>query len=147
MIRNILQLALFFAMVQISACKEDNDEPSASDVKVDMLTAQTWGQAIVTHATDGDLSDQYPDFAITFTSNPSGGFQGTYVAANGGHAFADATGKWKFNDALTLIVLDSGREIEFELDETHLKLDFTVPISGGRSNGLSGHFTFELQPL
>lgn len=145
MIKNILQLLLFVAVLQLTACNDD--APSTADVKVDMLTAQTWGQAIVTHATDGDLSDEYSDFAVTFTSSPSGDFQGSYVVANGSHAFAEATGKWKFNDDESLIILDSGREMEFELEATHLKLDFTVPASGGRSNGLSGHFTFDLKPL
>ena len=132
-------------LVQLSACDEDG--PSDTEVKADMLTAQTWAHASVMHGTDGDLSDQYSDFAMTFSSNPADGFQGTYLVANGGHAFEDASGKWKFNDNLTMIILDSGREIEFQLNETHLTLDFIVPESGGRSNGLSGHFTFELQPL
>jgi hypothetical protein len=148
MIKNILQLLFLVVMVQLIACKDD--EPSTSDAKVEMLTAQTWGQPTVIHGTDGDLSDQYPDFAITFTNNPSAPFNGSYIVANGGHAFADATGKWKFNDDQTLIILGSGKEIAFELEATRLMLDFTVAESegsGGRSNGLSGHFTFELKPI
>jgi hypothetical protein len=145
MIKNTIQLVLFIMLIQLSACSEDG--PSDSDVKSEMLSAQAWGHPTVMHGTDGDLSDQYADFAITFTRKSADGFLGTYFVANGSHAFADVSGKWKFNDDLTMIILDSGRELDFQLDESHLTLDFIVPESGGRSNGLSGHFTFNLQAL
>jgi hypothetical protein len=108
---------------------------------------ETWGAPQVIHGIDGDLSDQYSDFAITFTQNPSDGYEGIFVVANGGYAFEEITGNWKFNDDLSEIILDSGKEMEFKLEENSLTLDFIVTNSGGRSNGLSGHFTFHLKPL
>jgi hypothetical protein len=132
-------------IVQLTAC---NDEPgSEANTKHNLLTTNTWGTPVVTHA-DGNLSQDYADFTITFTSNAViNGFEGTYIISNGGHAFADPSGQWKLNEDHTLIVFDSGREIQFEVREDLLKLDFTVTDSGGRSNGLNGHFVFELKPI
>jgi hypothetical protein len=102
---------------------------------------------VVTHGTDGDLSEQYADFVIGFSKTTASGFDGTFVVSNGGYAFPEDAGNWKFNDALTAIIIDSGRELEFELSKDNLILDFTVAPSGGRVDGISGQFTFELQPL
>ncbi len=146
MLKILLRVSLVMILVQLIAC-DDNGSSSEPDTKKDLLTTSTWGTPVVTHA-DGNLSADYSDFAITFTNNAViNGFDGTYIISNGGHAFEDPSGQWKLNEEQTMIIFDSGREIQFEVSEGHLKLDFTVTESGGRSNGLSGHFVFELKPL
>jgi hypothetical protein len=138
---NVILLLIVF---QFSSCKEDSGEESSSQLK--MLTATTWANAQVVHD-DGDLSDQYTNFAIAFTDNSSSGFDGTFVVSNGGYAFAENSGRWKFNDDFTQIIFDSGKEMDVELSEEHLRLEFTVATEGGKLNGTSGNFTFDLQPL
>jgi hypothetical protein len=145
MLKILFRIVMLAIIVQLTAC---NDEPeSEANTKHNLLTTNTWGTPVVTHA-DGNLTQDYADFTITFTSNPViSGFEGTYIISNGSHAFADPSGQWKLNEDQTLIVFDSGREIQFEVREDLLKLDFTVTDSGGRSNGLNGHFVFELKPI
>jgi hypothetical protein len=144
--RNLFNIAALLIVLSFGACSND-DEPNAHDKKVNMLTANSWGEANVTHA-DGDLSGQYEDFVIVFNKNSSAGFEGTYVIANGGYAFSETNGKWKFSDDLKQIMLDSGKEMDFELSGNSLQLDFTVAAAGGgRAAGLSGHFVFDLKPL
>jgi hypothetical protein len=143
--KNFFKTASLIVLVALASCKDDGSE-SSQDAKTKMLTATSWGQAQVTHS-DGDLSDQYTDFVILFTSTESAEFDGSFVISNGGNAFSESAGQWKFNDDQTKIIFDSGKEIDITLDESHLQLDFTVPDPGGRTAGLSGHFTFDLQPM
>jgi hypothetical protein len=143
--KSIIKLTALLFVLQLGACKDEKE--SGTDVKTKMLTAESWGNAQVTHTPDGDLSDQYTNFAIVFTSNASDGFDGTFVVSNGGYAFSENAGKWKFSNDLDQIIFDSGKVIDFQLDETHLELDFIVPTPGGRVSGISGHFIFDLQPL
>jgi len=144
--KTILKLTGLIIVLQLGACKDDN-ELSPQVKNVSMLTATSWGNGTVIHAIDGDLSGQYTDFVINFSKNPSADFEGTYLVANGGYAFPETTGKWKFSEDLTKIIFDSGREFDFQLDENHLQLDFVVTLAGGRANGISGHFVFDLNPL
>jgi hypothetical protein len=145
MLKILYRIGMLVIIVQLAACSDESE--SATDTKHALLTAHTWGTPTVSHV-DGDLTRDYADFTITFTANAViSGFDGTYIISNGGHAFADPSGQWKFNEEQTLIVFDSGAEIQFEVSEGLLKLDFTVADSGGRSNGLDGHFVFELKPI
>lgn len=145
--KDILKLALLLPLIfQLASCGDDQ-EKSARSLKTDLLTATPWGNAQVTHATDGDLSGQYTDFVITFTRNASSGYDGNFVVANGGHAFEEVAGKWKFDDSLNQLIFDSGKTMDIELMADHLQLDFTVLSMGGRADGLTGHFTFNLSPL
>jgi hypothetical protein len=143
--KKILTLTALIVLFQLSACKDDN-EANNHDQSVAMLTASAWGSPTVMNATDGDLSDQYSDMIMVFNKKPDSGFDGTYVIGNGLYAFPETTGKWKFNSDLTKIVFDSGREISYTLSKTNLHLDFVVAPIGGRINGLSGNFTFDLKP-
>ncbi len=143
--KNILKFTALLILLQMSACKDDNE--SGTDARTKMLTASPWGNAQVTHTPDGDLSDRYADFAIVFTDDASDGFDGTFVVSNGSYAFSENAGKWKFNDDFTQIILDSEKEMDFQLDESHLELNFIVPPAGGRVAGVSGQFTFDLLPL
>lgn len=140
--KNMFRLTILLALIQLSACSDDKD--NGTDAQTKMLTAEPWSHAVVTHS-DGDLSDQYEDFVIVFTDNPSNGFDGTFIVSNGGYAFAETSGQWKFEGSK--IILDSGKEMEFELTENSLQLDFIVPPAGGKVAGISGHFVFDLQPL
>lgn len=140
--KNIFRITILLALIQLGACSDDKG--SGQDAQTKMLTAEPWSHAQVTHS-DGDLSDQYENFVIVFTSHPSGGFDGTFIISNGGYAFSETSGQWKFDDSK--IILDSGKEMEFELTENSLQLDFTVAPPDGKAAGLSGHFTFDLQPL
>ena len=131
--------------MQMFACDDDNVNPKSQDVQ--LITATPWSHALVTHSTDGDLSDQYENFVISFSKKSEDGYEGTYIISNGGHAFPENTGKWKFHDDLDRIVFDSGRQIQYDVSEDTLHLDFTVSAPGGRTNGLTGHFVFDLKPL
>lgn len=144
--KSIFKITILLIALQLSGCGGDN-EKSNKEVKTDMLTQSPWGHAQVTHSPDGDLSGQYENFSILFTDQSADGFDGTYFISNGGYAFSETTGNWKFNDALDQIILDSGKEMDMQLDEEHLQLDFVTAPPGGKAAGLSGHFTFDLQPL
>jgi hypothetical protein len=141
--KRIIKLTIVLFALSLTACKDD---PSATEVKTKMLTATTWGHAQVTH-TDGDLSNQYANFAIAFTKSASDGFDGTFIISGGGYAFSETTGRWRFSDNVQQIIFDSGKQIDIELTKANLKLDFTVPLAGGKVKGVSGHFVFELSPL
>lgn len=140
--------SMLFVLLQLSGCGDDGNEKSKRELAIDMLTQSSWGHAQVTNTPDGDLSDQYENFVIAFSNNASGEFDGTYIISNGGYAFTENAGKWKLSDARDKITLDSGKEMDIQLEEDHLQLDFTVAApGGGRAAGLSGHFVFDLQPL
>lgn len=130
--------------VLFTACKEDSD-PSAREKTINKLTASAWIADQVTHSTDGDLTFQYEDFSMLLSKSNANNYDGEFYIANGGNAFPEAMGKWRVNDDQTTIILDNGREIDFEFTENTLTLDFVVePTESGRANGLSGHFTFTL---
>lgn len=134
--------ALTFLLI---SCNDEETNTKFQDVK--FLTGSTWSHADVQHATDGDLSGQYENFAISFTKNTADGYEGTFIIANGGYAFPENTGKWKLNDDLDKIIFDSGRELQYDVEQTTLHLEFTVDAPGGRVSGLSGQFIFDLKPL
>lgn len=140
-----LTLVVLLSFVQLIACKDDA-EPTAREKAIATLTATAWAHAHVTH-TDGDLSDQYEDFIIQFTKSPSGGFDGTFVITEGGNAFEETAGRWKFNDALNQISFDSGKTLTVALTSTNLHLEFFVAAPTAKALGVSGNFVFDLQPL
>ena len=145
--KNILKILTgLLIILQLSSCSEDNGK-SKREVKADMLTEAPWGHAQVTHSPDGDLSSQYTNFMIVFSVAKADGFDGNYIISNGGYAFSETIGKWKFNDALDQIILDSGKPMDIQLDADYLQLDFVTTSAGGKMIGLSGHFVFDLQPL
>ena len=144
--KNFLTLTALAVLFQLSACKDKN-ELSQHDQNVSMITASNWGKPNVLNETDGDLSSQYADFLIVFNNKPANNFDGTFVIGNGLYAFPETSGKWNFNGDFTKIIFDSGREIDYKLSDGSLHLDLVVAPLGGRINGLSGHFTFDLKPL
>ena len=100
--KNILNIASLIVLVALASCKDDSSELSKEDITTEMLTATSWGHAQVTHS-DGDLSDQYADFAILFTSTASADFDGSFVISNGGNAFSESAGQWNFNDDMIFL--------------------------------------------
>jgi hypothetical protein len=142
--KTLFKVIVLLVVVQFAACKDEKSENESAEIKI--LTATTWANAQVLHD-DGDLSDQYATFAIVFTSNPSNGFDGRFVISNGGYAFSENSGMWKFNEDFSQIIFDSGKEMVIELNKEHLRLEFTVAAETGRLYGTSGNFTFDLQPL
>lgn len=141
----LFKVIVLLMALQLTSCKDEQGEDERSE-QIEMLTATTWANAQVLHD-DGDLSDQYTNFAIVFTSNPSNGFDGGFVISNGGYAFAENSGLWKFNDDFSMIILDSEKEMVVELSKEHLQLEFSVAVEAGKLYGTSGNFTFDLQPL
>lgn len=142
--KHVLNLSAVLIIICLSACKDDSNEISASDKKINLLTAQSWGEATVSHD-DGDLSDQYLNFVIMFSKSPAEESEGTYMIANGSYAFSETIGTWRLSNDLTRIILDSGKEMEFTVSESGLQLAFTVAPSG-KTTGVSGHFVFDLKP-
>ena len=141
----ISTIAILAAVLHLAGCDDNDMNPKSQDLK--FLTAATWSHADVSHTTDGNLSDQYQNFAISFSNNAGDGYEGTFLISNGGFAFPENAGKWKFNAELDQIIFDSGRAIQYEVDKNALHLDFTISAPGGRTNGLGGHFIFDLKPL
>jgi hypothetical protein len=140
----ILNIVSLIALVTFMSC--DGNESPKQDATTAMLTASSWGSPTVAHS-DGDLSDQYENFIIAFTSKATSGYNGTFIIANGGNAFSETSGLWKFNPGKTQIILDSEKEIDFFVTENSLQLEFTVTVPNGKTAGLTGHFVFELSPL
>jgi hypothetical protein len=143
--KNILKLTTLAVFFLLANC--DDDDTNSKSQELRQLTATPWSHAVVNHATDGDLSDQYETFAISFSKNIENGYDGTFIISNGGYAFPENTGKWKLDDAVDQIIFDSGRWIQYDVTENTLHLEFSIDAPGGRSNGLSGHFEFDLKPL
>ncbi len=145
-IQRILTLGVCLVLVQLAACKNDADEPTAREKAIATLTKASWGHAHVTHS-DGDLSDQYENFVIQFIKAPASGFDGTFIITAGGYAFAETAGRWKFNNGLDQISFDSGKVMAVALTVSDLQLEFYVAAPAAKAMGVSGNFVFNLQPL
>jgi hypothetical protein len=135
---------LFLVLLAFVACSK-KDEVSPKDSFINSLTSSTWVTESVYNETDGDLTSLYSNFSIAFRKNQSGGYAGDYYVANGGHAFTSSFGKWNISDDLKTMTFDNGKQITTDLSNNKLKLDFMVSPKGGRINGLSGHFIFQLK--
>lgn len=141
-IKQYLLFTIFAASVMMSCDKENEVNPR--EEKIGLLTGSAWVPTQVLN-TDGDLTARYKLFAIGFVKKEGSPFEGDYYIANGGEAFKETMGEWKFSDDLSKIILSSGTEIEFTLTEQTLELKFFVAPSDGRVKGISGNFTFILK--
>lgn len=140
-------IALSFMSCELLEEDPKEEVPTEKEILLEQLSAVAWGNASVTHADDGDLSDMYTDFALQLSLKQTDDFEGNYVVNAGSYAFAQATGKWSINEELTQITLSNGQLIDFVLSETTLTLDFTVESVNGKTLGVEGHFIFELSAL
>jgi hypothetical protein len=138
-----LLLALL-ALFGYNQCAEDH-HVTLKESQIRMLTSNVWIPALVENSSDGDLTFQYTDFAIAFIKSDKQGFDGDYYLSGGGNAFKELFGKWRFNDDLTKLVLQNGREMDLELSSNALTLSFYQAPVNGRVQGLSGVFTFHLK--
>jgi hypothetical protein len=143
--KTLFKVIILLIVSHLTSCKDEPGENEHAE-EVKMLTASTWAHARVTHD-DGDLSGQYTNFAIVFTSNRSHGFDGSFVISSGGYAFPESSGLWKFNDDFSRVIFDSEKEMVVVLTKEHLQLQFSVAAEAGKLYGTSGNFTFDLQPL
>jgi hypothetical protein len=126
-----------------TACADT--EMSKRDAKIKQLTRAPWFPESVVHEADGDLTHQYETLAFSFTKNGSADFDGEYFVVNGGVAFPDAVGKWKFSDSLSTIILNNGQEVDAVVKDNALTLAVVVlPASGGRVQSVTGRLTFRL---
>jgi hypothetical protein len=121
------------------------DDLSRKDEKIEMLTRAPWVADNVSNDADGDLTFQYTNFVIAFVRNGDGSFDGDYYLSEGGHAFPEPYGKWKFSDDLDELIFSTGREMGADLSEDNLTLTFYLAPVDGRVKGLSGDFTFRLK--
>ena len=136
---------IYLLMACLAMSCGNDDEPNVQEQKVNLLTADTWVIDQVVSKSDGNLTEQYKDFAIAFLKKEASEFEGDYFIVDGGHAFQQATGKWRFSDDLTKLVLSDGKEIEFSLTAESLTLEFHVVPPNGRVGGLGGDFKFILK--
>ncbi len=145
----MIRFASLLLIVVAVACgsKDEDPKPDAKAKAISTLTGSKWIANSVEHAIDGDLTFQYEDFSITFSKHPAAGAEGDYTVINGGNAFPDPSGKWSLSEDGHTIFFTSGQEFAIEsLTDQSLILNFTVPpSSGGRVEGMSGEFTFNLK--
>ncbi|MBX2964124.1 MAG: hypothetical protein KF687_16555 [Cyclobacteriaceae bacterium] len=142
--KSILTISAIAFLLAFSACSSD-DAVNERDQQINLLTSAPWITQSVMHATDGDLTDQYQNFSITFIKNPVSGFDGDYFVVNGSYAFPEPSGKWKFSNDLTKLIFINGQDLDASVTNSLLTLHFVVASPGGRTTGLSGQFTFVLK--
>ena len=136
-------------LLWFQACKK-NDEPSAEDIQLEMLSA-TWkvGSEGSVLLDDSEVTEYFTDFSLTVNTDY------TYVTTGAGTPNPwPSSGDWSFvqNSDGTLnlnkVVRDDGLLIAVELlTETKLKLSFfhdeTIHFTG-RSSSVSGEYVFHL---
>jgi hypothetical protein len=141
---NRMKSLLLILAVVGSACSDDNSfDPEKQQTK--WLTSDVWVVDRVENDADGDLTFQYPNFAIAFVDTDDNAFSGEYYVTGGGKIFLEGFGKWRFSDDQQKIILQNGREMEVVLSRTLLTLSFFADVSSGRTDGVSGNFTFKLK--
>lgn len=141
--KNLFIPLCLLATLWLSGC--DSNELSSREAAIKKLTDGPWSASEVTHASDGDLTSQYEDFSLVLIESEKNSYDGTFFTANGFIAFPETSGLWRLNEGLTDIVFENGRTFKFSFDKDDLILTFEVPPSdGGRTNGVSGNFTFRL---
>ncbi|NJM25211.1 MAG: hypothetical protein HC859_06650 [Bacteroidia bacterium] len=143
--RIISKIMMAASVVLLLSCGDDN-ETSQRDRDIASIAANAWGDPVV-DSSDGDLSEDYADFVMVFTKSQANGFEGSFVISNGSYGFTETSGHWTLTDDLNKMVFDSGKEMDYDLIDGHLILHFEVADPGGRIDGLSGQFTFELKPI
>ncbi len=137
------------AVLSISLTGCPGDTGSDPDPDTDLLEEQknalknngtSWVLASGGVVKDGyEVTDQFTEFKLTI-----GEF--TYNTENSIASAWPASGNWEFNnDQGTSVLRDDGVAIGVGLSGTNLTLNFSVTItSGGRIDGLSGDYIFNL---
>jgi hypothetical protein len=136
----ITLIAIAFTFLQCS-----KDDSGVKEEKINMLTSGAWVPGSVINSEDGDLTSEYRDFTIIFLKTSDSLFDGDYYVSQGGRAFPESHGSWKFGSDLSALHFSDGREVELEVSNESLTLELNITPSGGRVKGLSGGFTFNLK--
>jgi hypothetical protein len=99
--KNLFYLMLAFCLSWMVACKEDpgEEQDQKKNEVTSELTSQTWVASKVTHEVDGDVSTQFENLIVAFsTSAEDEKYEGSYTAQNGGAIFPSTEGQWRFLD-------------------------------------------------
>ena len=119
------------------SCKKKDPQPDARTIQLSKIST-TWNINKVVND-DLDVTDQYSGFTLTVN-------QLNYTTQNGGNPWP-SSGTYDFKDGdLTTIIRNDGTEIKIEeLTTSSLILSFNyASLSGGRTAGITGDFTFSL---
>ena len=143
----LMAIALMMALSFISGCNKDDDEQSVKDKQTELL-AKKWNiKTDVNSVTlnGDDDTDQWPGFTVTFYSN------GTYVASNISEARLNtvwsSSGSWLFKSDTNVntIVRDDGVEININVDQGSLSMNFNYTEPNGRISGIEGEWVFDME--
>ncbi|MCC5929419.1 MAG: hypothetical protein JJU28_09260 [Cyclobacteriaceae bacterium] len=147
--KNLPLLLLFIiigSLVLISSCKDDDDEPSLKDQRMDLLTGKSggWSGTVTVPAGTATSSDQWSGFRVTFSSTNM-----TTVGQPQGAAAVWPSGGFRLSDDGNRIIR-SADNVEMNivtLTATNLVVRFNVPagtVISGRVAALDGEYTFNL---
>ena len=129
---------LIIAMVAFTfSCKKKTPEPDQKTIQLGKLSA-SWSLTQVMND-NLDVTDQYTGFTLTID-------QLTYTTQQGGNPWP-SSGTYDFKgDDLSVLVRNDGAELTIdELTSSTLILSFNyTSLSGGRTAGVTGDFTFSL---
>jgi hypothetical protein len=144
-IKHTLTIALVFALLVFTACKNDDLDPKAAALNEQLNALMNGGSSWVLGSTgsvmkDGvDVSNQFAGFKLTIGSK-------TYTTQNSLRHVWDSSGTWDFiGDDPDQILTDDGTEISVSLSDSSLILTFNAGSSeAGRANSVSGEYVFRL---
>ncbi|MBN3583346.1 hypothetical protein JYB64_13185 [Algoriphagus aestuarii] len=150
----LIFLSILFSAALLQGCWNDEPDPvqkSEEELALEALTGAgslTWtvsgGGAVKRDGTA--VTDLYNTFELTLSANSS---SKTYTSKNSNELFANA-GTWSFvGDNFDKITLSgtspaSAREISYTRNGDNLKLLFSIPLPGGRTNAVVGNYEFDL---
>ena len=138
---NILFAAVLIILV--ISCKGTETAPTPDPTDEQLQALMNNGSAWVLGAggveKDGyNVTDQFTGFKLTI-----GEF--TYSAQNGVASAWPNSGTWSFNNGNSNFVLrDDGVVISVAFNGATLLLTFTINSAGGRSDGITGEYIFQL---
>ncbi len=149
-------LTLSALILAFSSCKKSGDDPepqkSPRELAIEALTngsAQAWGVAGGGSVSRDGRSETniYQSFEIEFAANQN---SKTYTTTNANDLF-DGSGNWDFvGENLDKIILTgtrpaAGNEISFTRSGNDLRLQFTIPVPGARTEAVAGNYVFNLK--
>jgi len=144
------------------SCKEDtpsDDDDGGTDteaaIQLGLLTGKTWVPGTITKD-DVALAEEYPyfaDFTLTFSgslnADETNVTNGTYTTSDPGEVLP--SGSWEFSsDVETQLELNDPANgptpVTYSVTESSLQLTFTRGNPGGRTEGITGNYVFDLIP-
>ena len=139
---SLIALTLIMGVL-VSSCKK-NPPPTQSeeDIQIEKLSG-TWVVPATANSVliDGnDVSTDWSSFILTLGNKT---YQNT--GADSPEVWP-ASGTWAFGTSVSTLVRDDGVEITVVVSDTSLKMDFDYTASGGRLDGIEGHWVFNMVP-